>query len=251
MHTISLLFVYCLAGCSYHPYIPSGDMINCDSPGTVGKNEYAVSGAGGFLGQVLDYSVLNGWLSVKYGVTERLDIGVRGYGIMYPDAEMTYSDYKPFSLGTMVHSKVALVPGVFAMTGGVGYGFSDLGNYLFLNYGLTLGYENRYVVPYVHLGSHYGIPIKPKEHDLSIIDNDEMGEHRYIPNETLGLLMNAGIKLPVGLWFRFLHGLSLHAVGGIAIASDGAAHDDFMKGGFGVEYQLPVNNGRNAGLNSR
>ena len=219
-------------------------MINTESPGTLGKRECAVSGAGGFLGQVLDYSVLNGWLSVKYGVTERVDIGVRGYGIIYPDAEMTYSDYNPFSLGTMVHSKVALVPGIFAMTGGIGYGFSDLANYLFLNYGLIAGFENRYVVPFVYLGSHFGIPINPEERDLSTIENDAIGEHRYTPRQTVGLLMNAGIKLPVGLWFRSVHGLSLHATGGFAIAGDATERSDFIKGGFGVEYQFQANRER-------
>ncbi len=81
---------------------------------------------------------------------------------------------------------------------------------------------------------------------MAVVGNDAIGEHRYIPSETVDLLMNAGSKLPAGLWLRVVHGLSLHAIRGIVIDGDGAAQS-----GFNVKYLLPVNSGRSAGQHSR
>lgn len=84
----------------------------------------------------------------------------------------------------------------FALVAGGGAGHSPAaGMYTSADVGLVVGYENRYVVPFVHGGGFASLPLNPKEVNLTAPDDDD--EHFDTPEKTVGLSFGAGLRVPL------------------------------------------------------
>jgi|GEM_PF-3081012 hypothetical protein len=235
LHYILVLLL--AANCTYHPFVPPGEIICIESPATLGENKFSISGAYGGAGEMLSYSVTNSWVKLKYGLTNIIDLSISASGIFYEDNEKTVVDYKKYSLGGYVSSKVALVPGIASLCGGIGIGFSDLGNYANTDMGIVLGWENRFVVPLCQFDLFAGQPFNPQLHDLSYSSNGA-GTHLYKPEQTFGLRINSGAKFPVSSWFGYGNKFNIYGVYGILLAKDLTESDNFISLGCGVECQF-------------
>jgi hypothetical protein len=235
LHYILVLLLS--ANCTYHPYVPPGETISIESPATLEKNKFSVSGVYGGAGEMLSYGVTNSWVKVKYGLTNAFELSLSSSGIFDEDTMKTVVDYKRYSLGGYLSSKMVLVPKIASVRGGIGIGFSDLGNYANTDIGIVLGWENRFVVPLCQFDMFAGEPFNPQFHDLSY-SSDGAGTHLYKPEQTFGLRINSGAKFPVSSWFGYGNKFNMYGVYGILLAKDLTESDNFISLGCGIEYQF-------------
>jgi hypothetical protein len=225
-----------IASCSYHPFLPPGNIVNTESPATLHKYETALSGAYGLSVQILDYSLMSGWVRVKYGISDRLEAGLSLSGLYLTDSVTSFIKYSYFSGGSYASVKFALVPNYISLDGGIGFGFSDLGNYANSDIGFIAGIENPYVVPIVQANCYIGVPIYPQTYYLG----EGPGQEPYTPALTYGFRFNGGVKLPVSAWVDDGNTtVSFTATAGLALVSDKSAHSQFLTFGCGAQYQLP------------
>ncbi len=63
--------------------------------------------------------------------------------------------------------------------------------------GAVIGYENPWVVPFIHGGGFASIPIKPKEVNLTSPGDED--QHFDTAEKTVGLSLGAGLRVPLAL----------------------------------------------------
>jgi len=86
-----------------------------------------------------------------------------------------------------------------AVFGGIGAGYSEPATFLTLDAGFTVGYENRWLVPYIGADAMANLPVVTREVQLGEPDapEDTLGERAPA---TVGVMPFIGLKLPL----RFL-----------------------------------------------
>ncbi|MGB7568976.1 MAG: hypothetical protein WBM07_14035 [Chitinivibrionales bacterium] len=228
-----------IVNCSYHPFVPPGEIISISTPATLNKNQFSISGAFGNSSELelFGYSLNNSWIKLNYGLTNSIELSISSSGIFLEDTEKTFVDYKRYSLGGYVSSKVSLIPKILSINGGIGIGFSDLGNYSNIDVGIIWGWENKIIVPLGQIDMFLGLPFNPQNHDLSLL-SDEPQEFMYKPESTIGLKVNTGAKFPVLLWLGKNDKFSIYLVYGLSEVWDSKANDQFLSFGGSVEYKF-------------
>lgn len=194
-----LLALLLITGCSHHVYSPPARLISLQSPATVGADTIAVAGevvgAQGLFGP----DMLGASGRVRYGLGSALEVGgeVNVVGIDDGNNEV---DTHPFVYAGRAAVKwaPAAVADFFAVTGGVGGGWSAGGGFFSPDLGVVAGYENRYLVPFVSLEGVLSVPIDPQPVDTSAVD-DEPGTHVDTPALSYGARASLGVRVPVSL----------------------------------------------------
>jgi hypothetical protein len=234
---LSLFAILLNINCSYHPFVPPGEIISISSPATLNQNQFAVSGAWGSSFALFIYNIDNSWVKMSYGLTNSVELSLSTSGVFYDDTQKTYVNYKRYSLGGYVSSKVAIIPNTLSMTGGIGVGFSDLGNYANFDVGIIQGWENRFVVPIDQMNLFIGLPFNPQNHDLSLRSGDSL-QNMFKPELTTGFKISVGAKFPISLWFGFKDKFSIYLVNGYSIIWDAQQNNQFLSFGSGVQYKF-------------
>ena len=86
-----LVLLCCLTSCSYHPFISAEDMVNAESPSTVGKNRIGASAAGSTGdGSAFTQSWISGNVKVTYGLLERVEMELAGFGLNFKSVLMCF-----------------------------------------------------------------------------------------------------------------------------------------------------------------
>jgi hypothetical protein len=220
-----------------NPFVPPGEIISIESPATLDKNTFSISSAYGGAGALFDYGITDSWVKLKYGLTKTIDISLSTSGIFYEDTFKSKVNYKRYSLGEYASSKVVLIPKIASLRGGIGIGFSDLGNYANTDIGIIAGWENRWVVPLFQCDMFVGTPFNPQNHDLSYL-SDGTETHLYKPEETSGLQISTGAKFPASLWFGFGNKFNFYLTYGVSMVHDLTSSEEFLSLGCGGEYQF-------------
>lgn len=64
-----ILILLLVVNCTYHPFVPPGEIISMESPATLDKNTFSISSAYGGAGAILNYGITDSWIKLKYGLS--------------------------------------------------------------------------------------------------------------------------------------------------------------------------------------
>jgi len=214
-----LSLAFSLQKCTYHPFLPPGEIIEASSPNTNSKGQYIVSGGVGMATVPLGFTLADMMLKLKYGLTDKHQLETSISLLSVAQDEEHRVNYSNKAINSYLGMRYLVVPKILSIFSGIGIGGSSLGKYSSINYGGSIGYENKFVVPFWQFYLYNAFPINPKKYDLSpklAIANTFV----YTPLQTNGYKFDFGIKLPLSDWF---HAEEKHSLGfsfGIASLHD-------------------------------
>ena len=234
--TLHLLIAAIFLGCSYHPFLPPGEIVNADAPATLPPGELSMTGSWGEAGGILDYDFATYQMKLRYGLAKGCDVNLGGSILSLLHQGNTWQDYCRNAYGINAGSKLEVLPRFVSVACDAGFGFSDLGNYASMEVDVIAGYENKYVVPFLQCGVYESMPFTPRPHDLSLT-TDPRYSHYYTPSETRGLRYALGMKIPITFEGGTQEKLRLYFMLGNSNVQDNSDHhDDFPTLGVSAEW---------------
>ena len=212
-------------GCTAHVYSPPSRLAVTDGPSNVEEGQVEIRGQYNVAGEVFGVGLQGAGASVRYGMTPEVEIvGTAHYASLSGNRQTykgtyinpldgpptVYSEDESWSLYTgRVGAKWSPEAwgGHFAVSSGLGGGYSDAGGLVSTDLGFTVGYSNRYVVPFVGLHGYVSVPIGGIAHDIS--KNGAPAEMQT-PRFTYGAQMVLGVQMD----FEVAAGQSIVLMGG-------------------------------------
>lgn len=212
--------------CSHNAYTPPSRTMALASPQTLQKDEAKlranVTGSADLFGPAV--AAASG--GYRRGMDEELELEV----------DLSYFQVMDRSTANTTRGiAMARVGGKYrptqsahlALVAGAGGGYSPAaGAYLSGDLGVVVGYENRYVVPYLSAGVFGSVPLNPRA--VNVTGVEDQSTFMDTPENTVGLSVGAGLKIPVRS-AALLLGLSNTRL------MDNDSEDDFLSVGAGVE----------------
>jgi len=194
-----LALLLTLAACPTHVVSPPLQLAHLDSPALLPEGGNALAGEAALGSAVFGPELAVGGLRYRHGVNERLEVQAStnlGW-VTSPSGADTFRGIFAGRLG--IKGAIAEADGVSWLSGyaGAGAGVSAGGAYSAIDLGLVIGYENRWLVPYLALGGVMSLPINPKEVDIRHAERDpEDGPVLDRPHATFGYQLTAGLRYP-------------------------------------------------------
>jgi hypothetical protein len=169
-----------------------------DAPGTVGAGVTEIEAAGSFGGAIFEGSFHGGQATVRHGIDDRSDVVVRGVA-----GRIGNTGEEPGSVPVR-RSLYALrlgfardiVPDILMTFGGIGGGATAAGGYMGLDYGFSLGYGNRYFVPYLAGSVNLSTPLTRPTIDFTQSDDTMPVLRRAYTS--FGISYALGFRIPYG-----------------------------------------------------
>ena len=240
MRTVIPLALVALAGtaCSHRVYSPPARMMPLASPAVA--EGVVVGGSVSTQGALFGPDVVGASGQVRYGATETLETSAEVM-VVHVEGD-SVADTHPNIYGARVGVKWAPEPvsRFLALTGGVGGGASAGGGFVSPDLGLVVGWENRYVVPFVGFEASVSLPIDAQAVDTSEGD-DDLGTHVSTPDRTWATRLTVGLRVPVTLGSG--HGGSFYlAASSLRLSTrgepDDGEDDDEGFGGLGGGFEF-------------
>jgi len=169
-----------------------------DTPGTVGEGNTELAFGGGFAGAGWDGSATYATVSVVHGIVDGTDLHVDATagGIVVDDQYV--DEISAFGMARFGIEQ-NLVRRVLSVIAGVGGGRTRAGNFASADAGLLLGYENRYVSPFVGAVLHLGTPLSTPSVRIDRHEDDGSISTRYREAyRSIGWVGSAGLRIPFG-----------------------------------------------------
>lgn len=187
-------FVFLTASCSYHVFVPPGNVLNFQTPATLGKGEKAFTSGVGYSMKIMDYDITSGFIGTRYGIGNNSEIGFAVNALYFNEVIKPIKRYSPLSVGCHLSGKYnpEFAKKFLAFSSGIGGGVSDLGDYVNFNCNIISGFEHPCLVPFCYVGYYLGVPINPKPHDVTDVLAEE---HFAIANITNGLMLGVGFRI--------------------------------------------------------
>ena len=184
-----------MSGCATTLPSPPGKAMHLASPASAGKGNTLVTGAFGGGGEIFGPGAVAGELRARHGVTESLDLGVSASAVgLIGENDLNARPHAGiYALRAFAHHE--LVPRFVALHAGVAGGGSAGGGYLSPDLGLTLGYENPHLVPYIHGTFFVSTPLT--KNTINMTMDDEPLDLRT-PYLSYGPQIGGGLRIPIG-----------------------------------------------------
>lgn len=197
MRLVATLFLVLLGGCLAYVHSPPGRSFPLESPKTLYERETGVQfEAGGGIGHGVGLPGVN--LRLRHGIVDKLDANAElGYQrIRTEDFDLASSDRNLVT--GRVGLKYAPIEHV-AFTTGLAVGGWGGGAFLSPDLKLILGYENRFVVPFVDVGGYTSHPVGANQIVISDRLPDALGDATLIaaPVFTYGWTVGVGLRVPL------------------------------------------------------
>lgn len=171
-----------------------------DAPGTVGEGRTEVTAGGGMGGAVFDGAFNHGEVTVRHGVAEATDVSVRATAGRVSNTNETSDGRDVDAWRGIVALRLGLsrdfVPGVLSGFVGIGGGASGAGGFMGVDYGLSLGYDNRFLVPFGAVSMTLSTPITRPTLDFT--GNDDSTPNLRRAYRSIGFGFATGARVPFG-----------------------------------------------------
>jgi hypothetical protein len=189
---LTLLFA---GGCSSTLTSPPGHALHLATPASAGKGNTLVTAAVGGGGEPFGPGVVAGELRARHGVAKSTDVGVTAAAVgLVGEHDFAIRHHAGiYSLRAFAHHE--LVPRFVALHAGVAGGGSAGGGFLSPDVGLTLGFENPHVVPYVSGTFFVSSPLT--KNTLDMRKGNDTSDLRE-PYLSFGPRLGTGIRIPIG-----------------------------------------------------
>jgi hypothetical protein len=213
-------------------------MLHLATPDTGGEGVTSVAAAVSGGGQLFGPVLTGAQVQVRYGVHDRVDVGVDASAVAALGNQLERTPHRGI-YAVRVFTHWTIVPRWLAVHAGLGGGGSAAGGYLAPDIGATLGYENRWAVPYAHLSFVSSHPLTQNRLDLTI-DNDSMLAFG-VPYTTVGGQFGGGLRFPVGPRAMPFGSIYLEMTSVLQFGNDPSAPGGYdlarIMSTFGVAYQ--------------
>jgi hypothetical protein len=192
----------CVA-CNTHVHSPPIGTFPIEGPASVGGQRQSVSGDASFAKATFGPSASTYRLSYRYGLSEQLEVSASPSMIWIAGASP--GDSHPGIYGVRAAVKYAPIRHVSASLG-VGGGASAAGAFLSPDVGLTLGWDNRYLVPFAAGRFFLSAPVAPRAVHFTIGDDSgdrphdrdaDPDRYRRTPHFSYGVQVSAGLRAPL------------------------------------------------------
>lgn len=195
--TLTLLcFTVIGTGCATTLPSPPIQTAPHDAPGTVGAGITEVALGGGLDTSVFNGSLAYGSATIRHGITEstELDARVTAGRIAHVNDDAVNPRLGVFAL--RLGFARDLVPDILMAFAGIGGGVTGAGGYVGMDYGLSLGFDNRYVVPFVSASMSLSTPVTRVTIDFTQEDDDAPNLRRAY--SAFGFGWATGLRVPYG-----------------------------------------------------
>ena len=184
-----------LAGCSNQAFSPPAGWVPAEEPVPLeeGKSMIGASIGSGDVG--LDAAeFFGGSLRYRRGIAPLLEVQAEGAVVIFDEQ----TDEFPAILSARVGLKGGFVPGFphVGWVAGLGFGGSAGGTFTAADFGLQLGYVNRYLTPWFGVAAVASMPITSVDVDLRRPEDTEANlDH---PVTTFGVRIGLGLSAHLG-----------------------------------------------------
>ncbi len=242
IHRLALLgAIFLSAGCSPSLSSPAAHAFHFASPASNGAGRTTFTAGVGAGGEAFGPGIASAEAQVRRGVADFVDLGASATAAVVVGDDLADPPHRGiYGLRAFTHYNV--VPRWLALHVGVGGGASAAGGYFAPDLGLTLGYENEYVVPYLY-GSVLGsVPVTKPTLDVRLADDTNEDLRRAYA--TVGSHFGAGLRVPVGprespVGSIFVEASTLMLAGDDPFDDDGFGAERFvMMGAFAYEHRF-------------
>lgn len=194
---ISALAIVALAAACSYPFSPPATAVHYDAPRILEKGESAIRGGLSLNEEVFGSAIIAGDVTYRRGLHERVELSATAsaYGVVGED---NIHDHHRGIYSARVAPRFKLHDHISAHAG-LGGGFSPAaGAFVSPEVGLSLGYENAFLVPFASARFYTSHPIAPKS--IRIDTEDQTSPEFWSAGLTYGPAVFLGLKVPLGDW---------------------------------------------------
>lgn len=183
-------------GCERHLYSPPAQYAPLDAPRVLAPGETAVRGQASQTDSVLDGSVVGGTIGVRRGVAPSVEIAGEATGARVRGGDDIAREPSRTIVSGRVSTKVEVVGHHVSLLGGLGGGHHAAGSFVSPDVGITAGYDNPYLVPFVQARVGVSQPLGARGVDLSRTD-EAPGTVVSKPQTSTFYGATVGARLPI------------------------------------------------------
>lgn len=195
-----IYFVSVHSTCNPRLFVPPGDLWPNDTPKPLKKGGNAIVALGGYHGNLevmSDFPIdaQSGIIEYRYGIIDQLEASA-DISFLHINTDDNSINVRPYVAGIRIGIKYSptKINRIMAFRLGSGFGTSEAGQYVPFDYGIILGFENPYIVPFSYIGGYVSIPFNTK-YIFFDIDEDDPEIYADIPQNTWGLQTTIGFKV--------------------------------------------------------
>lgn len=167
-----------------------------DAPRTVGAGRTEIEGGVGFVSAVFDGSLPNAQGTVRHGVTESTEITARATAGSFTNTGRIAQDARLGFFSLRLEFAHDLVPDILMAFGGIGGGVTGAGGYVGMDTGLSVGFNNRYFVPFAAVSLNLSTPVTRITLDFTTEDDTVPNLRRAY--SSIGYGVSFGFRVPYG-----------------------------------------------------
>lgn len=228
-----------LGGCSHHVFSPPARGPTLRSVRTLPVGATAVQATAHFQGALFGPEVSGGSVAVRRGLHPQVEIAADAS--FFTVTESTGAGVDRSIYAARVEGRFNPQRNrFFALFSGIGGGYAPAGGgFVSADFGLTLAFENCYVVPFASIAALVSAPIDAREVDTRRAPEDEPRLSRA--RTTFGAQSSWGVRLPIGGYRscpRQVAPFALVIAGATTYLDDGEEQETFMGFSGGVELRF-------------
>lgn len=193
-----------LSACSYHVLSPPSRALPLESPRVLPVGANAIAAEAAYSDTTFDPAILSAALRYRRGLDKALD-GSLDLTLLHVTGRPSSLDTWPQAYALRLGLKYQLT-GSASLQAGLGGGASAAGGFISPDVGLSVGYENRHLVPFVSVRGFLSQPIRAQRVHLG--EEDEV-ERFSTPQTTWGASGALGVRIPFEQSDELTHSLAL------------------------------------------
>lgn len=178
--------------CSYHLLSPPSRAVPLESPAVLPEGTHAVAIESSLSSSVFEPDVLAGAVRYRRGLSSQLD-GSVDLTLMHLLRRPSDVSAWPQAYALRAGLKYQVAP-ILSLMAGLGAGGSAAGGFVSPDLGLSLGYENPYLVPFVQLRGFASLPVAARRVYLGTEDD---ADRFSTPQPTWGASGTLGLRVPL------------------------------------------------------
>jgi len=182
------------SACVRQVWSPPAGYPSLETPDRLERGRSSIGGSIGTGGLGLGADVFGGNVKYRQGLGA---VEVQGEGAVAVITEDSKADTFPAILSARVGLKGRLVPDLphFSWRAGLGFGGSAGGVFGAADLGLTAGYENPYVVPFLSLFGNASLPVTSNDVDITAADDDDTIIDHPVTSFGIGFTLGVGVHI--------------------------------------------------------
>ncbi|MGL1903515.1 MAG: hypothetical protein OCC49_15355 [Fibrobacterales bacterium] len=189
-----------ISGCSFSVATPSTTLASHVTPGILDKGAQEIEIENHVATEIFGPAVEIHQVSYSQGLTDSTELKVSAFaGIINPNDTIPLSRMMG---GVSVLYQYNPTNNHLGLYGGGGVGFSKYGNFISSEGGIVVGYDNRYLVPYIQLGGFASVPYFTRAIKRERDDYHSSGTEIKYLTKTIGAKVMVGLHAKMGQHFR-------------------------------------------------